>query len=137
MLSAAYRGDTYPRATEMNNCVVCRYDVEVQAPEWSGGRLKVNCSHCGRYEIGPKLYKELLLLPEDHWMVERVRSGMASTPEPRIIWKPSNNLVEVGPAGADKPSDLRKRFLRSKSEGKLQTLGTIVCTDDANDEPST
>jgi hypothetical protein len=62
---------------------------------------------------------------------------MASTPEPRIVWKPSNNVVEVGPAGADKPSDLYKRFLRAKSEGKLQTLGAIVYTDSTNEEPGT
>ena len=110
----------------MDNCLVCKGDVAIKPQEWSGGRMTVECPLCGGYEIGPGLYEELLPLPENHWTIERVRSGFAEISEPRMIRKPSSNIVEVVPVGADKPTDLQKRSLRAKAEGRTVTGGSIV-----------
>ncbi len=99
--------------------------------------MAVECPKCGSYEISPELYGELAPLPESDWRIERLRSEVVDTAEPKMIWKPTTNIPEFATIGADKPTKLKKRFLRAKSEGKTVTGGIIFRVDDTDDESST
>ena len=99
--------------------------------------MTLECSTCGKYEIGPKLYDELMPLPEDHWQIERLRVSISEIAEPKMIWKKSTNIVEVEPVGADKPTKMQKRHLRAKAEGKTIAVGPIIFVGGAEDESST
>ena len=99
--------------------------------------MQIDCSKCGRYEIGPKLYEELMPLSENSWQIDRLVDGILKVPEPRMIRKQITNIAEVEPYGADKPTKLRKRFLRARAEGKTVTGPTIFYSGSADDETST
>lgn len=99
--------------------------------------MVVECPNCGKYEIGPRLYDELLPLSDTDWRIERLRSEIANTVEPRMIWKSHTNIAEVATIGADKPTKLQKRFLRAKAEGRTVTGGTIFHIDSVDDESGT
>jgi hypothetical protein len=94
----------------------------------------VKCDRCGEYEIGPKLSEELVDLPENHWALDRIRSGFTATSAPRVVWKPFNNIPEVGPLGSDTPNKHMKSFLRAKAEGRLQGGGVVYRTTGDEDE---
>ncbi|MEM0953263.1 MAG: hypothetical protein AAGI24_03900 [Pseudomonadota bacterium] len=83
------------------------------------------------------MHKELSKLPEDHWAIERVRVGLASTPKPRMVWKPSTNIPEVVPIGSDKPTKAMKSYLRAKAEGRLQTIGGAIYEINAEEDSDT
>lgn len=97
----------------------------------------VECPKCGSYEISPELYGEILSWSETDWRLERLRSEVENTAEPRMIWKSSTNIPEFATIGADKPTKLKKRFLRAKAEGRTVTVGTIFSAENADDESST
>ena len=85
----------------------------------------MRCDVCGDYEMGPKLYEEVVNLPEHHWVLDRIRSGFESTSAPRVVWKSFSNMPEVGPIGADVLDKHKRRFLRAEATGRLQTENAI------------
>ncbi len=97
--------------------------------------MTVVCQNCGNYEVSPKLYRELCPLPETDWRIERLRSELVNTADPKMIWEPTANIPAFATIDADKPTKLQKRFLRAKAEGKTITVGTIFRAGEADDEP--
>ncbi|QKX17174.1 hypothetical protein [Microbulbifer sp. YPW1] len=96
----------------------------------------VECSNCGNYEISPELYDELLRLSESDWRIERLRLEVANIAEPRMIWKSTSNIPKFTTIGFEKPTEIKKRFLRAKAEGRTVTGGTISHVGDADNEPN-
>ena len=98
--------------------------------------MVVECPNCGKYEIAPSLYEELLSLLDTDWRIERLRSEISNIAEPRMIWKPLTNIAEVATIGADKPTKLQKRFLRAKAEGRTEG-GSILHVGSVDDRSDT
>lgn len=99
----------------MDICPICRKEVSIEPPEWSGGRLVVKCSYCGPYEIGLKIYDELLILSESHWQIERLRDGIERLSPPVKIEKATTNIIEVHRLD-EKLTRMRKKHLRKEAE---------------------
>lgn len=118
----------------MQTCPLCKCSADTRAPDWSGGRMTVECPACGIYEVAPHLYDELLPLPVTHWQIARLRSGLATTAAPRMIRKPLTNIAEVITIGTDKPTKLWKRFMRAKAEGRATVIGVVFHADGTDDE---
>ena len=109
----------------MDCCPICRCEVTIQPPDWSGGRMLVECASCGAYEIGPKVYDELAALPKSHWQIDRLREGLERANQPVKIAKASTNIIEVEPLG-QKMTKMQKWSLRKRAEkGESKTVGRI------------
>jgi len=121
----------------MNSCPVCKGTADIQSPDWDGGRMTVDCIRCGKFGIGHNLYDELLPLPDTDWRMKRLRLGIREVSEPKMIWKPLNNIVEVASVCSDKPTKLQKRYLRAKAEGRTVTGGIVYKKGGEDDESGT
>lgn len=87
--------------------------------------MLVECLMCGAYEIGPKVYNELLALPKSHWQIDRLLTGLERASQPVKIAKTSSNIVEVIPLG-DKMTKMKKWSLRKRAKkGETNIVGRI------------
>lgn len=77
--------------------------------------MLVECECCGSYEIGPKVYDELLALQESHWQIERLRDGLERLEPPVKIARARTNIIEVEPRDK-KLTKLEKWALRREAE---------------------
>ena len=116
----------------MNTCPVCRGEVNIEPPDWSGGRVRVDCSQCGSFEIGSKLIDELKSLPIDHWQIDLLKEGLANAQESVKITKDASNIAAVEPSASKRLTKLEKRSLRAKAEGKSTITGQIFYNGDAD-----
>ena len=98
--------------------------------------MRVACSECGEYDIAPALFRELAQLSKSSAEIERLRNQFSKVPEPRVVRKHRTNIVRIEAQGADMPTKLQKRFLRSKSEEKNTSGGAIFYTGNQQDEDS-
>lgn len=88
--------------------------------------MLVKCVCCGPYEIGARVYDELVALPESHSQIDRLREELERISRPvKIVRNTNTNIVEVESL-EEKLTKMQKRLLRKKAEeGKPKIAGHI------------